>query len=236
MPSLILSYSNQELHTYQIEKDQLLKIGRGDQNDIILDEKAVSSLHAEIEFEAGEYYITDIGSKNGTFIDGELVISRKLKNENVISIGNYSLRFQNKDSQDQDEAPDTISQATMMLDTSIHRSKLAKSLAEIGGDREKNKTRAELTFLDDSEDPLTIDKPVIKIGKENDCDIKIKGLFLGKTGAEIYQREETFYIKPSEAKSRVKLNYKKIKAETVLKDFDVIEVGSTKIQFHIRVL
>ena len=236
MPLIILSYNNEELHTYPVEKNRILKIGRSDQNNIIIDETAVSSVHAEIEFEAGGYYITDIQSKNGTFVDGELVISRKLKNENIISIGIYSLRFQNEDNENQLEKSDSVSQATMMLDTSIHRSKLAKSLAEISEEKESIKTQAVLTFLDGTRDPFTIDKPLITIGREKSCDIPIKGLFLGKASADILQREAFFYVKPSEAKSKVKLNYKTIKAESVLNDFDVIEVGSTKMQFHLSVL
>jgi len=234
MPSLILSYNNEELHTYPVEKENILKIGRSDLNDIIIDETAVSSVHAEVEFEVDGFYITDLQSKNGTFIDGELVISRKLKNGNIISIGNYSLRFQNEASEEQHEESDSISQATMMLDTSIHRSKLAKSLAEISEEKESTKIQAMITFLDGSRDSFTINDPLITIGKASTCDIKVKGLFIGKASAEILQREETFYIKPSTEKSKVKLNYQSIKTETVLKDFDVIEVGSTKMQFHIK--
>jgi predicted component of type VI protein secretion system len=236
MPLLILLYNNEELHTYPVEKNHILTIGRSDQNNIIIDETAVSSVHAEIEFEAGSYYITDIQSKNGTFVDGELVISRKLKNGNIISVGNYSLRFQDEDTENQREASDSVSQATMMLDTSIHRSKLAKSLAEISEEKESIKTQAMLTFLDGSRDSIAIDKQLITIGKENTCDVKIKGLFIGNASAELLQKDEAYYVKPATKKSKVKLNYKTIKTETVLKNFDVIEVGSKKMQFHIKML
>jgi predicted component of type VI protein secretion system len=234
MPLLILSYNNEELHTYPVEKNRILKIGRSDQNNIIIDETAVSSVHAEIEFEAGSYYITDIQSKNGTFVDGELVISRKLRNGNIISIGDYSLRFQNDDNENQLEASDAVSQATMVLDTSIHRSKLAKSLAEISEEKESIKTQATLTFLDGTRDSFVIDKQMITIGKENTCDIKVKGLFIGNASAELLQKDEVYYVKPATPKSKVKLNYKSIKSETVLKNFDVIDVGSTKMQFHLK--
>jgi len=235
MPSLILSYNNEELHTYPVEKENILKIGRSDLNDIIIDETAVSSVHAEVEFEVDGFYITDIQSKNGTFIDGELVISRKLKNGNIISIGDYSLRFQNEESADSLDEADPLNQATMMIDTSIHRSKLAKSLAEISEEKEEVKTQAVVTFLDGSRDAVEINKPLISIGKENTCDIKVKSLLFGKAAAEILQKKNFYYIKPAE-KSKVKLNYKPIKTETVLKDVDVIEVGSTKMQFHLKIV
>jgi len=236
MPSLILSYNNEELHTYQVKKDQILKIGRSNLNDITIDETDISNLHAEIEHETGVYYITDLQSKNGTFVDGELVISRKLKNGNNITIGNYSLRFQHEDNEDQTEETDSASQATMMIDTSLHRSKLAKSLAEISEEKENIQAQAMVSFLDGTRNDFEINKPVITIGKETTCDIRIKGLFVGKASAEIFQKENLFYVKPASGKSKVKLNYQAIKTETLLNDFDVIEVGSTKMQFHIKVL
>ena len=234
MPLLTLRYNNEELHTYQIGKDQLIKIGRSDLNEITLDDNAVSNLHAEIEYEAGAYYITDIQSKNGTFVDGELVISRKLHNGNHITIGNYTLTFQSE----ADEAPrdnaESLTQSTMMIDTSIHRSRLAKSLAEIREEQPEMKTRATLTFLNGTADPVEITPPVLKIGKGSECDIKIKGLFAGKSSAEIFNKNTVFYIRPATEKCRIKLNYKILNAETALKNFDVIEAGSTKLQFHLK--
>lgn len=236
MPTLTLSYNNQELHTYPVSTEKTLKIGRSDQNDIIIDETDVSNVHAEVEFDHDGFYLTDIQSKNGTFIDGELIISRKLKNGNVITIGSYSLLFKYDVSENFHEEADSVSQATMMLDTSIHRSKLAKSLSEIGEEKETVKSRGMITFLDGNREPFAIDKPLIKIGKETSCDIVVKGLFIGKAAAEIRQSKEIFYIRPSFEKSRLKVNYKTVKEETVLKDFDVIEVGSTKMQFHLSTI
>ena len=236
MPTLTLSYNNQELHTYPVSTEKTLKIGRSDQNDIIIDETDVSSVHAEVEFDHDGFYLTDLQSKNGTFIDGELIISRKLKNGNVITIGTYSLMFKYDVSENFHEEADSVSQATMMIDTSIHRSKLAKSLSEIGEEKEILQSRGMITFLDGNREPFAIDKPLIIIGKETGCDIVVKGLFVGKTAAEIRQSKEIFYIRPSALKSRLKVNYKTVKEETVLKDFDVIEVGSTKMQFYLSAI
>ena len=126
------------LDSYELKEAATLKIGRGDENNIVLDEAAISSFHAEIEFDSEGFYITDIQSKNGTFVDGELVISRKLHHGNIISIGSYTLKFEYKDDEKRhEETIPAISEATMMLDTSTHRSKLAKSLSEIGDYKKK---------------------------------------------------------------------------------------------------
>lgn len=46
-----------------------LTIGRGSENDIVLAYEAVSRTHAQITFERGYYYVVDLNSANGTFMD-----------------------------------------------------------------------------------------------------------------------------------------------------------------------
>jgi pSer/pThr/pTyr-binding forkhead associated (FHA) protein len=235
MPQLILSHENDVLDTYQLAEDKTVRIGRSDQNNIVLDESAVSGVHAEIEFEPDGFYITDIQSKNGTFVDGELVISRKLDHGDIISIGSYTLTFKYAENEVRHvETAPPLSEATMMLDTEHHRSKLAKSLSEIGEYKKKNQLIGEVVFLDGSRNPLLIEKPITTLGKDSNCDIPAKGLLVAKISAEIHQKQDGFYIKPA-GKFAPKLNYKPIKTEVKLNDFDVIEVGATRLQFHFRV-
>jgi pSer/pThr/pTyr-binding forkhead associated (FHA) protein len=237
MPKLILSRDNDVLKTYRIEEDKVFRVGRSDQNDIVLDESAVSGLHAEIESEPDGFYITDIQSKNGTFVDGELVISRKLNHGNVISIGSYTLTFQYSENEKRHaEKEETISKETMMLDTAIHRSKLAKSLSEIGDYKKKTQLQGELIYLDGSLDPLVLEKPITVIGKDPKCDITVKGLLVAKISAEILKKPDGFYIKPASGTFSPKLNYRAVKTEVKLNDFDVIEIGATRLQFHVRVI
>jgi pSer/pThr/pTyr-binding forkhead associated (FHA) protein len=235
MPQLILSHENDILDTYVLEEDKTVKIGRSDLNHIVLDESAISSLHAEIESEPDGFYITDIQSKNGTFVNGELVISRKLIHGDVISIGSYTLTFTYAEHERRSaESAASISEATIMLDTATHRSKLAKSLSEVGDYKKKTLLQGELTFLDGSKNPLLLEKTVTTIGKDSICDIFAKGFLVGKISAEIFKRQDGFYIKPAAGKFSPKLNHQPIKTEVKLNDFDVIEIGSTRLQFHFR--
>jgi len=192
-------------------------------------------LHAEIEFDTDGYYITDIQSKNGTFVDGELVISRKLRNENVILIGNYTLMFQYQDGEHRhDDSDKSVTKATMVLDTPIHRSKLARSLSDVGEEKEKIQSQGVLTFLEGDKEPVILDKPLITIGKESSCDVVARGLLIGRIAAEIHRKTDGFYLKSVGGKINPKVNYKPVKSEIMLKEFDVIEIGSTKMQFYLR--
>jgi pSer/pThr/pTyr-binding forkhead associated (FHA) protein len=70
------------------------QIGKGPRNDIVIADPAVSSAHAIIRAQGGGYSISDIGSRNGTFVNGERVDApRELKHGDVIGVGLSKLTF-----------------------------------------------------------------------------------------------------------------------------------------------
>ena len=65
-----------------------LTIGRAPTNSIRLEDETVSSLHAEIErVGPGKYVLRDLGSKNGTFLDGVAVTEIEISNPCKIGFG-----------------------------------------------------------------------------------------------------------------------------------------------------
>jgi ABC-type multidrug transport system ATPase subunit len=73
---------------------ELTTIGRLSDNDIQLDAPEVSRHHAVIRKEAAAYVLQDLGSRNGTFVNEQLVKYVELRDGNLIRIGNYLLTFQ----------------------------------------------------------------------------------------------------------------------------------------------
>lgn len=75
-----------------IPVDGVLRIGRGGECDVLLDEPDASREHAEIVGRAGAAFVEDLASRNGTFVNGERVTSpRELHVGDVIRIGNKEL-------------------------------------------------------------------------------------------------------------------------------------------------
>lgn len=73
--------------TFALEGDQLL-IGRDASNAIAINDNEVSRKHARLTFQGGKYVIEDLGSTNGTFVNGQrLVSSTVLKPGDVVSLG-----------------------------------------------------------------------------------------------------------------------------------------------------
>ena len=72
---------------------RLIKVGRGSDNDIVLTENQISTHHVEFFMdESGLVFITDMGSKNGTFINGvRLAESAKLKTKDKVRLGSLDV-------------------------------------------------------------------------------------------------------------------------------------------------
>ncbi len=72
LPMLIMQDGEQVGQEWLLEND-VVTIGREEDNDIVLPDRRVSRQHAVIEREGDRYYIRDCGSKNGTFVNGTLL-------------------------------------------------------------------------------------------------------------------------------------------------------------------
>jgi hypothetical protein len=68
-------------------------IGRGLGNDIILEDTRVSRHHAQLRYKARRFWITDLNSTNGTFVNGARVNETALRDGDVVSLGGLELTF-----------------------------------------------------------------------------------------------------------------------------------------------
>jgi pSer/pThr/pTyr-binding forkhead associated (FHA) protein len=70
-----------------------LSIGRRHGNDLRLDQLTVSGNHASIDITSTGTFILDLGSTNGTLVNGQPITMHMLQHEDVIAIGKYRIRF-----------------------------------------------------------------------------------------------------------------------------------------------
>lgn len=71
----------------------LVAIGRGLNNDVILEDSRVSRHHAQLRYRARRFWVTDLGSTNGTLVNGEPVQEQALRDGDLISLGGLELTF-----------------------------------------------------------------------------------------------------------------------------------------------
>ena len=94
MAKLILSVDGQVLKEFPLTKERTL-IGRKAHNDIQIDNLAVSGEHAAIITILNDSFIEDLGSTNGTMVNGKPVKKHFLQNNDVVEIGKHKLKYFN---------------------------------------------------------------------------------------------------------------------------------------------
>ena len=73
--------------------NQMVTFGRAPDNDVVVGDAATSGRHGRIEVRGGAFWISDLGSTNGTLVNGEPVIERQLGHGDLIAIGQNTIRF-----------------------------------------------------------------------------------------------------------------------------------------------
>jgi pSer/pThr/pTyr-binding forkhead associated (FHA) protein len=92
MAKLILSMDGLVLKEIPLAKERIT-IGRKPHNDIQIDNLAVSGEHAVIVTILADSFLEDLGSTNGTFVNGKTVKKHFLQNNDVIELGKYKLKY-----------------------------------------------------------------------------------------------------------------------------------------------
>jgi hypothetical protein len=70
------------------------RIGRSEESDVFLVDPSVSRTHAVVEVDGVEPVVRDLGSTNGTFVNGERIEARPLRDGDELMFGNTRMRFE----------------------------------------------------------------------------------------------------------------------------------------------
>ena len=91
-PVLVVRKGPESGERFFIDRD-LLTIGRDPASDIFLNDMTVSRVHATIARSGELVTVTDAGSLNGTYVNGELADSATLQTGDVVQIGMFQMLF-----------------------------------------------------------------------------------------------------------------------------------------------
>ena len=246
MPTLTLKFKNEAIALFNLEPGRSLTIGRRDDNDVMINNLAVSGYHAKIDSVGEGFVVVDLKSKNGSFVNEKLINSHWLQDGDIISIGKHSLIF----AYDQDETGRHVKPAkmdkTMVMDTSHYRSMMEKSKPDVAPQPAQqpappqpvklNKNqRGYLNYLSGGEGYARLRSRITKIGSDSSCDIVIKGWTVGKTAFTISRTEDGYVLNYVGGMAKPRVNdHKTVKEAVILKESDIIEIGGTKFQFVIK--
>ena len=95
MAKLVLSFNGETVREYELDQE-VMTIGRKTDNDIHIDNLAVSGNHAKILTILNDSFIEDLDSTNGTYINGDKITKHALQNGEVIVIGKHEITYVNE--------------------------------------------------------------------------------------------------------------------------------------------
>ena len=132
-------------------------IGRQSTNDIPLPDRTVSKRHAVVGRVKGQAVVKDLGSRNGTFVNGQKVEKAILASDDRLKVGSVTLRFFQKDetSQGKDAESTTTSQSVQRFGKCLVEAGIVDEMTLLGALAEEEKTQ-------------TIDQMLIGLGLMDD--------------------------------------------------------------------
>jgi len=240
MPKLSLMFENKLVKEVPVGS-RPVTIGRAPDNDLSVDNLAVSNYHAKIYYEAGRMVIEDLDSLNGTFVNDLRVERATLHDGDKVHVGKHTIKVDTSG-----DAPvpwDTGRKAaaprineTMVLDTKERRQMLQQAAAmgesmQFAAARIKVPTLVVLGGKTDQKEYVLTNKLTV-VGKSAMATVKLKGWFKPQMAAQINQRDDGYYLGPGDKVPSV--NGTPIPGPVRLNDGDLIEVSGIKLNFIFR--
>lgn len=233
MAKLILSMDGLVLKEIQLNQERL-SIGRKPQNDIQIDNLAISGEHAVVVTILADSFLEDLNSTNGTLVNGQPIKKHFLRNNDVIELGKYKLKYM-ADLQAGAAASDFEKNAAI-------RSGSLKMPSELQLAPVENLSRSAIGVTSQPKPPMPGMVAAIQllngpnVGKELELTKTLTTL--GKPGlqvAVIARRPHGYFITHVEGRQFPIVNGRALDAQAVpLADHDVIEIAGIKMEFFIK--
>jgi pSer/pThr/pTyr-binding forkhead associated (FHA) protein len=244
MARLILSLDGQVLAEYNMTKERYT-IGRLPDNDVRIDNPAVSGHHSLIINILNDSFLEDLNSTNGTYVNGKLIKKHALQHGDTITIGHHQLRFVDQQSteDDQDEF-----EKTMVIPPSQHKPEhmdvAQKAVEQAAGAPDPEPAHVATAASDAA--PAAAALPTAKLqvlsgafaGRELELTKALTTL--GRPGvqvAAITRRAEGYYVVHVE--SGKEGDYPRVNGESIgpqarkLADNDVLQLAGVKMGFFL---
>lgn len=231
MPTLTLKFKDSVIKIFPVTKGETLRIGRRDTNDVVIANLTVSGSHAKIDSTEEGYFLTDLKSKNGLFVNDEPFTAGYLNHRDVISIGKHTLVFQLDDDDDDQRAEnaDRNMDETMVMNNFTPKNNFRDPALE-----NTNKRMGWLVYIEGGEGTIELSKKMVKIGKAPTSDVVLYGFMIGKTAAVVSRVPQGYLITPSGTFTKLKINNKIVKQPVLLEEFDSIKIGAAELQFFYK--
>ncbi len=253
MARLLLKFDSRILREIPIGT-RPLTIGRAPDNDVIVDNLAVSDHHARLYAEGDRLVIEDLSSLNGTYVNDARIERTTLRDGDTIQIGKHQLVLDTAHDASAPEpgggggvgglrkAPVPKIIETAVLDTEVQRELMRQTAAASGGaaaEKLSNATQkrlraATLRALRGRTDKheYSLAGKLTVIGASELASVRLLGWFAPQVAAQINRHDDGYYIGLGDRIPKV--NGQPIQGPIRLHDGDIIELGRVRLHFSSR--
>ena len=231
---LEISLNGMILDSKRLDKPEIT-LGRGSENDIVINNPAVSRHHATVFTNVNTVVVVDAGSTNGTFVNNTRVMEKQLEVGDEIIIGKMIIRYKIKDV-DSDE--DTVIDLAFQSESDVAAFPDGTFMVD-EDDKQKilDKVRSDkittIPSLISSNREFHISNNHFTIGKSTGNNLKVSGWFVKNLHANIIRLNPKTYklISYGSFLAPTKVNGASV-SQKILDHGDVIEVGNLKMVYQ----
>ncbi len=200
-PNLVVQHPTGATSTVSL-RSGAISIGTAPGNELVLDDPFVSTNHALIRRYGGRYLLSDAGSRNGVFVNGQRVgvVERDLRPGDVIIVGQTRLTFA-VDGPIAPPPPPSMPVAGHIL------------VVLPSGETRR----------------IPLDRPKLSVGKRPDNTIILVDTEVSGRHATIYVEDGTWYVRDDASRNGVVVNKRRITEPQALATGDIVQVGQTQM-------
>jgi pSer/pThr/pTyr-binding forkhead associated (FHA) protein len=205
-------------------------IGRAGTNDVVIDNPGISGHHAVIERDGDTFYLKDINSTNGVYLNGRRISRERLRYGDEITLFKHKLKLIAVDlSMNPGTGDAALKQGFISQDQTMevnaaqlqaimqHQQSHAPYLEQTGGQQQGRK--------------WALSRPHFTIGKSPACDLRIGGWFAPKQVAKITRQSDGYYLNP-EKKGRISLNGQPLHQRVKLRNLDKLQIRDIALTYY----
>ena len=231
-----------------------VSIGRLPDNQIVIDNPAVSGHHARVFRDGDKVVLEDLKSTNGTFINNKPVTRRVLEHGDALLIGKHTITYDALSLEIATESPEAAAPVlpdlggTRMLETERHKAMVAKwereARAQKAAEEAAGKVKTErapalpktatLRVLSGRTDQTeyNLSAHTSLIGKSDTSLVRLRGWFKPKAAAAIARKGDVYTV--TRLKGSATINGNPVTGRTDLSDGDVLQVSGVTLEFRLK--
>lgn len=241
MSKLVCTLDDRVINEYPLNKERI-SIGRRQNNDIVIDNLAVSGLHAVIVTIGKDSFLEDANSTNGTFVNLKPVRKHVLNHDDVIEIGRHHFKYIKEHSSTVASVAAVTKEehaGSTPLEKSPHTQPPSlKSLIQMSRPmKSEEEMLSETTPVEIPATPLPIGKLHILNGSNSGKTLTLNKTLttLGKPGAQVIvitKRANGYFLSQVEGDEQPNINGNPLHTLSYgLKNKDMLEISGIKMEF-----